>query len=214
MTGVELSPLWIIPSEVIVDYTNAADNDNGQFQEGNANIGLKGTVVDAAWLNAVQTEIVTPIIDNGIALSRNDDNQLYKGINKYLYDKKLKKLIFKDEKTVTINNSSSYTFKTVDCPPNSFVDFDMYIDALCGGVNASVLIRVYTNPKGSGGKYTQINFTAGERKREMHRLVFVNADGVNRKFQISCGTITPKTSLDISVALSGYVDYSNYYKAS
>lgn len=197
-----------------MDYTNAADNDNGQFQEGNANIGLKGTVVDAAWLNAVQSEIVTPIIDNEIALSRNDDNQLYKGINKYLYDKKLKKLIFRDEKTVVVDNRSSYTFKTVDCLPNSFVDFDMYIDALCGGVNASVLIRVYTNSNGSGGKDTQINFTAGERKKEMHRLVFVNADSVNHSFQISCATITPNASLVISVALSGYVDYSNYYKAS
>lgn len=212
--GVELSPLWIILSEVAVDYTNAADNDNGQFQEGNANIGLKGTVVDAAWLNAVQTEIVTPIVDNGIALSRNDDNQLYKGINKYLYDKKLKKLIFKDEKTVTINNSSSYVFRTIDCPPNSFVDFDMFVDALCGNVAASVLIRVYTNPNGAGGKYTDIDFAANERKKEMHRLVFVNSDDVCRKFQISCGTTTPNASLDISVVLSGYVDYSNYYKVS
>ena len=67
-----------------MDYTNAADNDNGQFQEGNANIGLKGTVVDAAWLNAVQTEICSNIIAEAIPLNKSDNSQLKSIVDKCL----------------------------------------------------------------------------------------------------------------------------------
>ena len=213
MTGVELSPLWIILSEVAVDYTNAADNDNGQFQEGNANIGLKGTVVDAAWLNAVQTEIVTPIIDNGIALSRNDDGQLYKAINKYIYDKKFNRVLFQEVASDTVTIHHSHVFQTISCPPKSFIDCDVFVHALNTVPSAgTMLIRVYADEHGAGGDSCDIEFLGSGLKREMHRLVLVNNSESNQKFSISCGTISSSLSFDVDMTISGYIDFFFFFK--
>lgn len=193
-----------------MNYTNAADNDQGQFQGGNPNIGLKGTVVDAAWLNAVQSEIVTPIVSNNINLDKTDNEQLKKSIDKYIYDKKFNRVLFSDIK----NSITRYSFETIFCPPKSFVDFDIYINALCGsGGSATVLIRAYDDPSGAGGDSISISFEPGERKREMHRLVYVNNSGSNRSFKITCNTITPGAVLDFElVTVAGCIDFSNSYK--
>ena len=52
--------------------TDADGNDAGQFQENDP----PATRVDADWLNAVQEEIIAPILDAGIALVNGTWNQL------------------------------------------------------------------------------------------------------------------------------------------
>ena len=65
-------------------YIDAADNLAGQFQGGNANIGLKGTVVDASWLNAVQDEICNVITKSGNPLVKTSQTQLYTAVKNTL----------------------------------------------------------------------------------------------------------------------------------
>lgn len=196
-----------------MNYTNAADNDQGQFQGGNPNIGLKGTVVDAAWLNAVQSEIVTPITDNGIPLNRNDDGQLKKAIYKYIYDKKFNRALFQEIASDTISVNHSYVFQTISCPPKSFIDCDVFVHALNTVPSAgTMLIRVYADEHGAGGDSCDIKFLGASLKMEMHRLVLVNNSESNQKFSISCGTISPSLSFNVYMTISGYIDFSNCYK--
>ena len=75
-------------------YIDAADNIAGQFQGGNANIGLKGTVVDASWLNAVQDEICNVITKSGEQLNKNSSTQLWESIGYSLPRIKHKRIRF------------------------------------------------------------------------------------------------------------------------
>lgn len=61
-------------------YIDSADNNEGQFQNGNANEGVKGTVVDSSWLNSVQNEISNVVVGAGESLSKDDDDQLKSAI--------------------------------------------------------------------------------------------------------------------------------------
>ena len=55
-------------------------NDNGQFREGNPQIGQGGTILDAPFLNAVQEEICRVIEGAGMALDKGDHTQLLTAI--------------------------------------------------------------------------------------------------------------------------------------
>jgi microcystin-dependent protein len=55
-------------------------NDNGLFREGNPQIGQGGTILDAAFLNAVQEEIVGVIEGADIELDKEDHGQLLAAI--------------------------------------------------------------------------------------------------------------------------------------
>ena len=61
-------------------YIDSADNNEGQFQNGNANEGVKGTVVDSSWLNSVQDEIGNVVVGAGESLSKDDNDQLKSAI--------------------------------------------------------------------------------------------------------------------------------------
>lgn len=55
-------------------------NDNGQFREGNPQIGQGGTILDASWLNAAQEEICAVIEGAGLELDKGDHTQLLTAI--------------------------------------------------------------------------------------------------------------------------------------
>ncbi len=54
---------------------------NNMFQSGDPIMRTDGTVVDAAWLNAIQEEVVNVILGRGIALTKGVNNQLQQAIN-------------------------------------------------------------------------------------------------------------------------------------
>jgi len=51
--------------------------DDGMFTDGNASAGVKGTLVTAAWLNAIQEEIAAAIEGFGVELNSTENDQLY-----------------------------------------------------------------------------------------------------------------------------------------
>lgn len=53
----------------------------GYFTNGNPVSGLPATIVDDWWLNTVQEEITTVIVNAGLALNKNDRTQLWQAIN-------------------------------------------------------------------------------------------------------------------------------------
>ena len=63
----------------ISDSTNTA-NAVGEFTEGNPGAGVDATLLKAAWLNAVQREIVGLIQGMGFALNPDDDGQMLKAV--------------------------------------------------------------------------------------------------------------------------------------
>lgn len=70
----------------ISDSTNTA-NAAGEFTEGSAAGGIPATLLRAAWLNAIQRELVAVIEDAGLSLDPNDDTQLRAAIRGLLQGK-------------------------------------------------------------------------------------------------------------------------------
>lgn len=67
----------------IGDITSTADK-NGEWTNGNVAAGIAPTILDAAWLNSVQREILGVIIAAGLQQDENDDTQLSKAISKII----------------------------------------------------------------------------------------------------------------------------------
>lgn len=55
---------------------DADGNIAGEFSDGDEGLGILGTKVDAAWLNAVQEEIVNLLLDMGVVLAKGTNTQL------------------------------------------------------------------------------------------------------------------------------------------
>jgi hypothetical protein len=59
---------------------DGADHVSNTFTEGNPGSGIAATQVTAAWLNDVQENVVTPILNTGISLVKGTATQLYAAI--------------------------------------------------------------------------------------------------------------------------------------
>lgn len=60
--------------------STASANALGEFTEGNPGAGIAATLLKAAWLNAVQRELVNLVEGAGLTLSAADDSQILKAI--------------------------------------------------------------------------------------------------------------------------------------
>lgn len=58
------------------------DTPDGLFRDGNPSIGELGTILSAAWLNAVQAELISVLADRGITVDPAKSNQLLDAIKK------------------------------------------------------------------------------------------------------------------------------------
>ncbi|MXR36698.1 hypothetical protein [Craterilacuibacter sinensis] len=58
------------------------DTPDGLFRDGNPSIGELGTTLSAAWLNAVQAELISVLADRGITVDPAKSNQLLDAIKK------------------------------------------------------------------------------------------------------------------------------------
>src|SRR5215813_12977641 len=70
------------PQSVTNIPTPAAPGTPGFFQGGNPSSGMKATVVDADWLNAVQEEIAHVIEQSALTLDKTDRTQLWQALVK------------------------------------------------------------------------------------------------------------------------------------
>lgn len=97
----------------IGDITSTADK-NGEWTNGNVAAGIAPTILDAAWLNSVQREILGVIIAAGLQQDKNDDTQLSKAISKiisggnYATAEDLKKYLAKDQNGADIPNKDTF----------------------------------------------------------------------------------------------------------
>lgn len=64
--------------------STASANASGEFTEGSPGAGIQATLLKAAWLNAIQRELVNVITAAGISLDAGDDAQLLKAIRAIL----------------------------------------------------------------------------------------------------------------------------------
>lgn len=65
----------------IGDVTNTADK-NGEFTNGNISTGTPPTILEGAWLTAIQREILNVLVKAGVVQDPNKDNQLVLSIEK------------------------------------------------------------------------------------------------------------------------------------
>lgn len=92
-----------------------------EFTAGNAQTGVKPTVVTPDWLNAVQNELVSFIQSRGLTLDKADSTQLSKALNSLA--------TIKDKKIILPNNSTDFLIAEFDYAINevSGVTIDMIL---------------------------------------------------------------------------------------
>ncbi|REF28611.1 hypothetical protein BDD26_3550 [Xenorhabdus cabanillasii] len=73
----------------IGDITNTADS-RGEYTNGNVAAGIPPTILESAWFNTVQREIINVLLKAGIKLDKSNDAQLSEAIGKMLSDSQAK----------------------------------------------------------------------------------------------------------------------------
>ncbi|MEM8027763.1 hypothetical protein Q4R25_14465 [Morganella morganii] len=150
----------------IGDITSTADK-NGEWTNGNVAAGIAPTILDAAWLNSVQREILGVIIAAGLQQDKNDDTQLSKAISKiisggnYATAEDLKKYLAKDQNGADIPNKDTF-IKNLGLPEL----LDKKFDKVGGVITASgAAVDIRTKSDSSG--YFQISDASG---KAMHQI--------------------------------------------
>ncbi|MEQ5113886.1 hypothetical protein [Morganella morganii] len=146
----------------IGDVTSTADK-NGEWTNGNVAAGIAPTILDAAWLNSVQREILGVIIAAGLQQDKNDDIQLSKAISKiisggnYATAEDLKKYLAKDQNGADIPNKDTF-IKNLGLEERLNKKVDYANHTITGGVDsagrgsvntANGALRLYREADGS-----------------------------------------------------------------
>ena len=99
----------------ISDSTSTA-NAAGEFTEGNPAAGADATLLKAAWLNAVQRELVAVVTDTGTALNPADSAQVLKAIKAIIGKQALRVGSVSDQRPILSGNLAAGADNNADGP--------------------------------------------------------------------------------------------------
>lgn len=132
-------------------YTDVADNVGGQFIDGDVNLGKKGTVVDASWLQAVQDELCNLVTASGAELDKENDEQVKEAIL-VIVRKRHEKTIENISWTGNLNVTERYTKQIQGNFRGAF--FDISLNVVCkvsGGSTDDFILTARVEIPTSGG---------------------------------------------------------------
>ena len=138
-------------------YTDAADNVGGQFIDGDVNLGKKGTVVDASWLQAVQDELCNVVTASGAELDKENDEQVKEAIP-VIVRKRHEKTIENISWNGNLNVTERYTKQIQGNLRGAF--FDISLNVVCkvsGGSTDDFILTAWVEIPTSGGSV--VSFT-------------------------------------------------------
>lgn len=189
-----------------MNYTNAEGNVDGRFSDGSPNDGVKGTVVDASFLNAVQNELMSLPVNQGIAPDKEDNSQVKQAVKLYL-QRKLTKVSFSYSKADSI--TERVDIGEIVCPYGAFVDFDVYLNVLSANGDGLFIVGIQgDNETAAQGVIKEIPVPNGGGIQELHRLVRQNTNIETDKFKIWISVSIPSGNANFGVVLKivGYMD--------
>ena len=169
-----------------------------QFSDGDQVLGVPGTKVDAAWLNALQEELVSVIAARGISLVKGSNGQL---LDALVRDPLRPIAWFKAYKSntasVTVNGESGvYSISVLGSPSSSI---RVTLDAVLANANFVVAGNVWNN----GGKtWRVVNRTAELSEGYGAAFDIVFYDGSNL-----ITDITSITETDFDLVVFGIFDH-------
>ncbi len=156
----------------IGDVTSTADK-NGEWTNGNVAAGIAPTILDAAWLNSVQREILGVIIAAGLQQDKDDDTQLSKAISKiisggdYATKTEVNSKLAKDQNGTDIPDKPKF-IENLGLPELLDKKFDKTGGAI---TTTSKAIDIITEAKNAG--YIQISDSTGNI---IHQLGKISSD--------------------------------------
>lgn len=171
----------------IGDVTSTADK-NGEWTNGNVAAGIAPTILDAAWLNSVQREILGVIIAAGLQQDKDDDTQLSKAISKiisggdYATKTEVNSKLAKDQNGTDIPDKPKF-IENLGLPELLDKKFDKTGGAI---TTTSKAIDIITEAKNAG--YIQISDITGNI---IHQLGKISSDnGLSLRNVAEDGTLT------------------------
>lgn len=158
---------------------------NGHFSDGDYEVGVKGTVVPAKWLNSVQNEMCNLVEFLGLTLSE-DDDQILQGMNSYLNSYFSRQYI---EEYIDNVSSTSQEVGPFSVPYKGIVDVCAALSLFDVVGSGNVEIAVY-GPNGSYINRAIVPVSAGEDVKIIVRLLTKNddPDSSTLNFKISVGS--------------------------
>lgn len=161
---------------------------NGHFLDGDYEVGVKGTVVPAKWLNSVQDEMCNLVEFLGLELSE-DDDQILNGLNAYMNEYFTRQYI--EEYIDNVSETSQDAGSAFSVPYKGIVDVDAVLSVFDVVGNGRITVSVY-DTNNSFVSSAVLPVSEGEELKILVRLLVKNDDpnGNARNFKISAITST------------------------
>lgn len=159
---------------------------NGHFLDGDYEVGVKGTVVPAKWLNSVQDEMCNLVEFLGLELSE-DDDQILNGLNAYMNEYFTRQYI--EEYIDNVSETSQDAGSEFSVPYKGIVDVDAVLSVFDVVGNGRISVAVY-DMNNSFVSSAVLPVSEGEELKILVRLLVKNDDqnGNARNFKISAIT--------------------------
>lgn len=163
-------------------------SENGNFSDGDYEVGKKGTRVPAEWLNSVQDEMCNLVEFLGLELSE-DDDQILNGLNAYMNEYFTRQYI--EEYIDNVSETSQDAGSAFSVPYKGIVDVDAVLSVFDVVGNGRITVSVY-DTNNSFVNSAVLPVSEGEELKILVRLLVKNDDpnGNARNFKISAITST------------------------
>lgn len=157
---------------------------NGNFSDGDYEVGVKGTVVPAKWLNSVQNEMCNLVEFLGLALSEDDDDQILNGLNAYMNEYFSRQYI--EEYIDNVSETSQDAGSAFSVPYKGIVDVSAVLSVFDVVGNGRITVSVYDTDNLFVNSAV-LPVSEGEELKILVRLLVKNDDpnGNARNFKMS-----------------------------
>lgn len=180
--------------------------ENGAFVDKNVALNKPGTVVDAAWLNAVQNEICNLILAAGITLNRDNNHQMALAIESLTY-RKARRTIISYNRATELSTDEAQLGDPFSLKTGDIVDVTGVFFVTAAG---SGIVRMKLSIKGTTTDLATVVEVNGESdyNSSSRRLVYKVPEGVDTDKAIFKIEFSNSTHPTISVNVNGYYSKS------
>ena len=195
--------------------TSALDTINNAYQDGDANVNLKGSQLPADNWNMIQGELCNAAQVVGVPLDKGNHHQVADAVIGVAKDVYGKKPFSKSTGKKTIDRNSSNIGLVVDIPVDSIIDLDVVFDVT--GVYSGAGDFVQLNAVlayGSSTTFipmTQTKSATGVTRHRFTHFFASSAQGGNAAtltFSVRTSYSTDNGAVDVALGIDGYVENS------
>ena len=194
--------------------TSALDTINNAYQDGDANVNLKGSQLPADDWNMIQSELCNAAQAMGVPLDKGSHSQIKIAVVAVARDVYKQSVFSKSRTGMTVGETSVAVGIVLDIPGNTVVDLDAVFDIPGNYTSGEFVELVGTLSYGSESRFVYVTRALNVKGTQRHRstLFFDIHDQKDSAATLTLYVRTTHSSVGGSVALNltigGYVENS------